>query len=229
MDMAPVVALGTLAALCPVFGLLIWLGRRGMPAGAPDVLVFQHSAWLRLFALCSAFGIPAGIAVLAFFHPPRNESDTWAMLFCFALFAGLSGPLLWEAYAFALVVSEDGLLCRSPWRGQWFIPWREVEEVYYAKQNSYFIIRNTRARKFRVPTMVPGLARFLERCERHLPWAALRNARPGYAQVKRPFPLPVGDEEVRSKWRPRDDARPDRRQGGREEDGYRGGRDDYAP
>lgn len=170
-------------------GLLMWAAQRGRPVAGPGgTLVFRHSLLLRGFSLLMAFGIPIGITVLMFFNPPKNESDVGAIIGLYALFGLLSAPLLWESMRFALTVTPAGLDCRSPWRGRRFLPWEDVKEVSYNATNSWFVIRARDGWKFRPSILVPGLAKFLEECEKRLPLSALANAEEGYRRVRRPFP-----------------------------------------
>jgi hypothetical protein len=177
-------------AVVGVLGLLLWAAQRGKPRSDPETetLIFRHSILLRGFAMFAGFGIPIGITILMFFHPPKHEGDVWAIIGLYALFGVLSAPLLWESLGFALVVSPEGLDCQSPWRGRQFILWDEVEDISYSSMNSWFIIRATDGWKFRVSVLVPGLSHFLEQCERHLPLSVLADARPGYLRVGREFP-----------------------------------------
>ena len=169
--------------------LLLWAARRGRPAEGPGAtLVFRHGLLLRGFSLFAAFGIPLGITVLVLFNPPKQDGDVTAILCLYGLFAVLSAPLLWESMRFSLAVTPEGLDCRSPWRGHRFLAWHEVKEVSFNPTNSWFVIRAHDGWKFRPSILVPGLARFLEQCERHLPLSALANAVEGYRRVGRPFP-----------------------------------------
>jgi hypothetical protein len=184
----PTIALAVVGFL----SLLAWAAHRGRPRIDPHTgaLLFRHSIVLRGFAFFSAFVIPLGITVLVFFKPPKDEGDVWAILGLYGLFGVLSAPLLWEATRFSLVVSPDGLDCRSPWRPRRFVPWDEVVGLSYSQINSWFVLRTADGWKFRVLGLVPGLSQFLEQVERHLPAWALREARAGYARLGRPFPEP---------------------------------------
>jgi hypothetical protein len=188
VDTVFVLAIG--AAVVGFLGLLLWAARAGRPAAGPEpgALLFRHGLLLRGFALFAAFGIPLAITALVFVFPPQKEGDVGAIIGVYSLFGGLSAPLLWEAMRFALLVSPRGLVCRSPWRRGRSLTWGEVEEVSFSPGNSWFVIRARDGWKFRVPTLVPGLTRFLEACERHLPAAALVAALPGYQRLRRPFP-----------------------------------------
>jgi hypothetical protein len=175
-------------AVIGFLGLLMWAAQRGRPATDPrtGALLFRHSGLFRGFSLFMAFGIPLGITVLVLFKPPEKQSDVYAIAGIYGLFFLLSFPLLWESMGFALGVTDEGLDCKSPWRGRRFVYWDEVVEVSFSGGN--FVIRAADGYKFRVSTFVPGLTAFLQRCERHLPPQALRGARDGYARVGRRLP-----------------------------------------
>jgi hypothetical protein len=170
--------------------LMLLAAKRGQAKADPETgqLVFRHSMLFRGFAYFSAFVIPIGITILVLFQPPKNDRDVYAIIGIYALFAVLSIPLLWESIRFSLAVSPEGLACRSPWRGQLFIAWDDVEEVSYSLINCWFILRATNGEKIRVHLFVAGLNQFLEACETYLPPKKFDKARPGYRSIGRPFP-----------------------------------------
>jgi hypothetical protein len=182
------------------------VAQRGKPKADPETgtLVFRHSILFRGFSLFAALGIPLAITVLVIFNPPKKPGEVGAVFGLYGLFAVLGAPLLWESMRFSLTVSPQGLDCRPPWRGRRFLPWEEVAEVSYSGMNSWFVIRAKDGWKFRLHILVPGLAQFLEQCERYLPPQALEKAEAGYGRVGRPFPKSklqpsIWDEVARQK------------------------------
>jgi hypothetical protein len=192
-----------------VLGLFLWVAQRGKPKVDRETgaLLFRHSVLLRGFALVAAFGIPLALTVLVLLSPPKKEGDVYAVAGLYGLFGVLSAPLLWEALRFALVVSPEGLECRSPWRGLRFLAWDEVAEVSFSAMNSWFVIRAEGGWKFRVSLLVPGLNAFLEQCEKHLPPEALVKAAPGYARLGRPLPGENLPDRPKEPWIARIDTR----------------------
>jgi hypothetical protein len=166
--LAPALVLG-------LFGAMAWAATLGRPMGdgSAGTVVLRHGWLLRGFALFSAFGIPFGITVLVIMHPPKQEGDVSAILGSYALFAVLSGPLLWEAMRFAVAADAAGLTCRSPWRGTRFVAWDELHEVTFSAQGGWYIFRAADGYKFRVYTWVAGVGRLLAECVRRLPPEAL--------------------------------------------------------
>lgn len=142
------------------FGLMAWLAMLGrLPAeDAPGAMVLKHSWWTRGFAIFSAFVIPLGITVLMFFQPPKDNGDVAAIIGIYALFAFLAAPLLWESLRFRLVADDEGLACRSPWRGTEYVAWDELEEVSYSLGNAWYVLHAIDGYKFRVHKLVPGAA-----------------------------------------------------------------------
>jgi hypothetical protein len=175
-------------AVIGTLGLLFWVARSGQPEIDVDAqtLVFRHSAWFRGFSLIATFVFPIGFTIVLLFSP--KPEDPLSILVMNASFGLLGGVLLWESFRFRLAVSADGLDCHSPWRGRRFLAWAEVEDVSYSLINMWFIIRANDGRKFRVHLFVCGLNSFLEKCEDHLPFRRLENAKSGYDQVGRAFP-----------------------------------------
>jgi hypothetical protein len=183
-----------IVAVTGFLGALLWVAQRGGPEADPETgtYLFRHSWLFRGFSLFAAFGIPLGITLLVIFNPPKHDGDLIAIVFIYALFAVLSFPLLWESVRFAVLVTPEGVYCKSPWRASRFLDWSEIRELDFSPTSSWFILRATDGWKFRIYTLVPGLKVFLEECEKHLPVEALRKAKAGYLRVGRPFP---GDPE----------------------------------
>jgi len=191
---AGVIAGSVLLAL----GLLVAAARRGTPTPTADGLVFRHSAVFRGLALALAVLPPVGITALLFVVPIKDDGDIWAIVGLYGLFLVLGLPLLWETQRYALVVTSQGLDCRSPWRGRFFIRWDDVERVSYSGVNSWFVIHAATGQTFRVSVFVAGVADFLAECERHLSPAQLFQAVPGYRYIGRAFP---DDGSNQRRWR----------------------------
>jgi len=193
----PPVDAGIIAAAVIIFnGLLWWFAQRGKAKVDPEtgVLLFRHGMFLRAFSFFIAFIVPTGFTIWGVFNTLNKQEDALSfsnvidIIGLYALFGGLGAVLIWETSRFALAVSRDGLECRSPWRGQRFIPWNQIKEISYSLINQWFVIRSTDGWKFRIHTFVPGLTQFLESCESHLPPEALAKAKAGYLRVGRSFP-----------------------------------------
>jgi hypothetical protein len=188
---------------------IVWLFAFGAVLSRPvaddrAALLLRHSLWFRGFALVAILGMTLFLTIMAFVSPPK-EDEVWIVFVVVGGFVVLGLPLIWESMRFGLIVVPEGLDCRSPWRGARFLTWDEVEAVRFGGVGSWFIVRAKDRWKFRVPLLVPGLSRFLEQCERHLPLSALEEARAGYDRVGRPFP---GEPEPRlnldlTKWNQR--------------------------
>ncbi len=179
------------AGVAIALGALLVAATRGRPTVVEEdgTLRFRYSWLFRGFAFFSGIVLPLGVIVLIFFVPIKNLNDLLGAAVLFGLFFGLGIPLWREASRFALVVSEEGLDCQSPWRSRKFIAWNEVESISFSTMNLWFIIKAKDGRKFRVHVFVSGVSVFLEKCEWHLPTSALVGAKLGYAQVGRPFPM----------------------------------------
>jgi hypothetical protein len=102
-----------------------------------------------------------------------------------------SAFLLWGVNRRSLVITDEGLDCRSPWGRRRFVPWGDVTAISYSRNLSRFLVETKDGWKFRLSRMLPGLDRFLAECERHLPADALTPASDGYRSLKRPFPPPI--------------------------------------
>src|SRR5437867_2067281 len=103
-------------AVVALLTLMAWAGQHGRPRPGPGTVLFRYNPLLRWFAYLVACGIPAGLALVVYFHPPRGE-QRWIVFGLYVLFAGLTWPLVWEVSRLYLLFSPDGIETRSPWRG----------------------------------------------------------------------------------------------------------------
>ena len=177
-----IAATGLLALFC--LGAFL---TRPRTYGDPDAVLFRHSVILRVIAVVLTLGMSVFLTIMIFLSPPK-EHEVWIPFAAIGFFAALGLPLIWESMRFGLIAMHQGLDCRSPWKRGRFLHWEEVAEVSFGSAGSWFIIRAVDGWKFRIPTLVPRLARFLEICESYLPVTALEGARVGYDRLRRPFP-----------------------------------------
>jgi hypothetical protein len=219
-----------------ILALLLLAVRRGQPRADEQrgTLLFRRKLLYRGFALVMAIGVPLGVTVRVFVFPPQDEGDVYAILGVQALFIGLSWPLLWDALGFVLLVTPEGLRCRSPWRGSRFVPWDDVRAVSYSARKSCFLIQAHDGYCFRVPVITARLDHFLQRCEEELHPDLLEAAWEGYARVGRALPMFAPPQVDLTTWRDRDPgaspgSRPRRRdeRTHREDDRTRRDPDDY--
>jgi hypothetical protein len=106
---------------------------------------------------------------------------------CGALIA-LSGPLVYESMMWRLTVTDEGLECRSPWRGTWTIQWDDVKRLEWSQFAMWFIIVTERGRWFRFTYAIGDRDRLLGEFERRLKPEQLERAAAGYLFIGRPFP-----------------------------------------
>jgi Bacterial PH domain len=195
--LVPLISHGLIAlAVVALLALIAWAGRHGRPrpAPGPDTLLLRYNLLFRWFAYAIAFGIPAGLTVAVYFHPPRAEVR-WYVLGLYLLFAALTLPLVWEASRYYLLVTPAGLEARSAWRGTRFLAWDDIDGLSYSSVNSWFVFSATNGDRLRVSAYVGGLKNLLALAETRLPITAIKAARTGYAKLGRPFP-PLPDEPV---------------------------------
>lgn len=168
--------------------ILTWSAQHGRPAPGPDegTLLFRYGTAARVIMALLGFGF-LGLVLLITFTARRQPEDIWAVPLLYALSLLTFAPL-WETVRFALIVSPEGLDCRSAWRKRQLFLWEELVEVRFGWVNENFILRTTDGRTFRVHAYVPGVSDLLAECERHLPPSAFRRAKAGYDRVGRPFP-----------------------------------------
>jgi hypothetical protein len=227
---------GIVVSVFGVLTLLLWAAKRGRPSADErrGVLLFRHSAIFRGFALVTAGGIPMVLTVLVFVFPPKDEGDVGAIVGVHVLVIALTWPLLWEALRFGVMLSPEGLDCRSPWRGSRFLRWEEVRAISWSDMGSWFIIHARDGYRFRVPSLAAGLDRFLACCEEHLRPDQLEPALTGYVRVGRKMPAAEPPPVDLTRWGERPGgsgsaSRPARRdhRTRRSEDGTQRDPDDY--
>ena len=194
---APLISHGLIAlAVVAFLALIAWAGRQGRPrpAPGPDTLLLRYNLLFRWFAYAVAFGIPVGLTIALYFHPPR-AAERWYVLGLYLLFAALTLPLVWEASRYYLLVTTNGLEARSAWRGTRFLAWDDIDGLSYSSINSWFVFSATNGERLRVSAYVSGLNNLLALVETRLPAVAIKSARTGYTKLGRPFPS-LPDEPV---------------------------------
>src|SRR5687767_12879394 len=90
--------------------------------------VYQFGDGMKTVGWVCAVAFPLFALSAALAHPPKDEEVIYVVLFlAFGPVVGV--PLLWPSLRYRLMVSDDGLDCRSPWIGHRFVPWSEVDRV----------------------------------------------------------------------------------------------------
>ena len=69
-----------------------------------------------------------------------GESDYLVWLIICLVFTAMSGYLLLECFVARLIVSADGLTSLSPWNGERFFRWDEIESIRYSKLSRWYVI-----------------------------------------------------------------------------------------
>lgn len=176
-----------------VLAFAAYFGRPRIAANAQAILL-RHNALFRGFTLVMVLGIPLGFTILVWFVP-LLRSEVPYLLGVYLLLIGLSLALYWETHQFYLLLTPDGVKCRSAWRSGRFFSWSEVETVSFSSINSWFVVRGAAGDKMRIHSHVAGISEFLRIVELRVPTPAFRNARPGYVRLGRTFPA-LPDEPI---------------------------------
>src|SRR5262245_60613747 len=120
-------------------------------------------------------------------HPPKEEEVVYVvLLLAFGPVCGV--PLLWQSLRYRLMVSDDGLDCRSPWRGHRFVRWSEVDRLSYSKAFKSLVVHATDGWRFRIPILTNGFPTLLSEFQRYAPGSALLDARLDFEALKTQFP-----------------------------------------
>ena len=107
--------------------------------------------------------------------------------FLFVLFA-IASPLVLGGFRFRVIVSAQGIRCRSSVGRDRFVDWANVEHVSYDKYQQRFTLKARDGYRFRVSTLFPGLGALLDDLARFLDPTVLSNARTGFQAMQREFP-----------------------------------------
>jgi hypothetical protein len=136
------------------------------------------------------FLVPVAALYLPLAVIPAKEVEARLIMagLCGALIA-MSAPLVWESMMWRLTVTDEGLECRSPWRGSWTIEWDDVKRLEWSQFAMWFIIVTQRGRWFRFTYALGDRDRLLAEFERRLKPEQMARAEAGYLFVGRPFPF----------------------------------------
>ncbi|HEX3147037.1 MAG TPA: hypothetical protein VHR66_03085 [Gemmataceae bacterium] len=183
--------------------LVAALARQGRPRPLPGRgdLLFRHNSLFRWVTLLAALGLPMGLTALLFLYPPQ-KSEIPYFVCIYLVFALVTLPFVWEAGRYYLLVTANGLECRSPWRGSRTIAWTDLQSMSFSLVNAWFEFESEDGDRIRVHSFVAGLNNLLAAVEAQIPARSLKSARSGYARVGRPFP-PLVEEPVLEALRPR--------------------------
>ena len=74
-------------------------------------------------------------------------------------------------------------MSRSPWRGDRFLKWDDIQDVSFSGVAQWFILTSTAGDKVRVHTMMVGIRDFAETLRYRLPSEKLEGADAGFKQI----------------------------------------------
>lgn len=177
-------------AIAALNAVLVCAAKRGKPTSDADgvTTVFRHGAILRGVSWFATLLIPPLFTLLAYLGMPPEDRFVAAFVGIYLLFFLIGASMLWETLRYSITVSDSGLDCRSAWRSRRFLKWSQVRQITCKPQAVFFVIHATDDWTIQVSFWLPGIERFFEYCERHLPIWALREARPAYERLERTFP-----------------------------------------
>jgi hypothetical protein len=151
-------------------------------------IVLEHSWLLKGLGLVAGLGMPLLVLVLVLVIGFKKPSDALAAGGLLLFFGLLGGWLLLESMGVRVLLSEEGIEGRSPWRGTRFIPWDEVKEVKFSQAMSWFVVVGRRRDKVRVSMLLVGTQYFVEAVKEYLDPERYEKAESGFDKVgKFPF------------------------------------------
>ena len=111
----------------------------------------------------------AGIPVLAWFAPPKDRGDLFALIGMMLFFAALGSWLLAKALREQIIISVDGITARSLRGRLTVLRWSEVTAVEFKPMAQEFHVRAGADRDIAVGISLVGIKAFVAAVERHLP------------------------------------------------------------
>jgi hypothetical protein len=159
-------------------GLLIHIAQLEPPTFDVDTgfLIVRYPKVMRLFSILLPSLIAGWLTVWLIRNPPQGQGAIDAAYGLYALIAAIGIPWVWENFRFKMVVNSQGLEYRSPWRGEHFIHWEEIDHVRCGSESG-FDIRTREGRNFSVPHLASGTGAFAEACQRILAPGQIRKGK----------------------------------------------------
>lgn len=115
--------------------------RRSKPTIDPatGARIFSYVRGFKALALISVI-LPVfmGAGALVLYRSGESDYPVW-LIICL-IFTAMSGYLLLECFFARLILSEEGITSLSPWTGERFFRWGELESIGYSKLSRWFVL-----------------------------------------------------------------------------------------
>jgi hypothetical protein len=151
--LTPIVIGGVVPAVVIAVLRCLLNSRQHQAMSTEDGCVVQYGRALKIFVgvmAIAAGGLVSVVAVL----PPVNW---WPPVFLAIFFCLFLVPLYLEYFHVRIVVTEERLQCRSPWRAARDIRWEEVKSVDFSPSLQWYRIRTEGKGIVRLHVFLSGL------------------------------------------------------------------------
>ncbi|HEU4511349.1 MAG TPA: hypothetical protein VFR78_24180 [Pyrinomonadaceae bacterium] len=134
---------------------------------ATGARIFAYARGSKVLAVISLIlpGLPGALAVDLY---RRGEPDL-AWLIVFFILAALSAATLLECFLVRLVVSEEGIRSLSPWTGERFLRWDEIESIRYSQICSWYVIMGAGRKKIYASEYLNGFGVLVDEFAKKIP------------------------------------------------------------
>jgi hypothetical protein len=172
------IRVGVVAAMLLALLLICFLsGWRAAPDRKSGETLLRYNPPMRVLGVIMlglAIGFPLFLIGLVFVVPP-TAAWQYPAVAGFALFVALTGLYVYrEARESCAIVSDDGILQRSPWFGTKFLAWQDVRKVK-SYPNGLKIFYGRDGTTIRFPLYWTGLDVLTEEMNRHLDSGAIED------------------------------------------------------
>jgi hypothetical protein len=192
MDLSPAATARLFAALIALLlvGLFaLSIDRAGKVDPLTGTLTMRYSLPLRITGWLLGVAVPLGFIVLLFFVPFQKPQDPWIAGGMLTFFTLVGGGVLLQTHRFRVVVSGEGVECRSLW-GRRFLAWGDIRRVTSSTNSSFLTLRGPGRARITMPRWLTGLRTFAERLVQRLDPEVYAGALLAFAQLGLP-PLPL--------------------------------------
>ena len=126
--------------------------RQDQATPTEDGYVVRYGKALKtlVVVLAAAYGALVGVVGVL------SASNWWATVFLAALFSLLLVPLYLEVFHVRIVVTQEGMQCRSPWRPGREVKWEEVTSVDFSPSLQWYRIRTMHQGTIRLHLLLSG-------------------------------------------------------------------------
>lgn len=154
-----------------------------------------YQVWMQVFPLLMC-GVFLGLLYVPLFIIPDKawEAKVAVAAMCLGLLL-MCSMLVWESLVWKMQVTDEGLLCTSPWRGTWLIGWDTIHRLEWSQTAWWFIIVTKKDAWFRFSFAITDRELLLAAFEKHLQPGQMAGVRAGYEFIRRRWPFAPAYQE----------------------------------